>query len=194
MHDIEPYHHWRTHYVASEDKQSPFYGRTYDEFSYSKKVYNYFIHPQWDEFGSSTLYLKILFIDYEEHYAIIELIGEWNDCLYNDIMYLKRHLVDKILPHGINNFVLMCDNVMNFHASDDSYYEEWYDDIKDNHGHIIFVNTHDHVLEELEKLRLQYYVHFGEQLNDLNWRKKRPKQVLQELLQIINSTQKLLVN
>ena len=194
MHDIEPYHHWRAHYVAAEDKQSPFFGVTYDEFSFSKKVYNYFIHPQWDDFGSATLYIKVLFVEYDEGYAILELIGEWNDCLYNDIMYLKRYVIDKMIPLGIHNFVLMCDNVLNFHASDDAYYEEWYDDIKDEQGHVIFVNTHDHVLDEIEALRLQYYIHFGEHLNEINWRKKRPKQVLKEVLQIINNKQKLLIN
>jgi len=57
MHDIEPYYKWREYYVASEDEQSPFYGRTYDEFKFTKKIYNYFIHPQWDYIGSQTLYI-----------------------------------------------------------------------------------------------------------------------------------------
>ncbi len=43
--------------------------------------------------GSETLYLKILFVDYDERYAIIELIGEWNDAINNDIMLLKRDIV-----------------------------------------------------------------------------------------------------
>ncbi len=36
------------------------------------------------------MYLKVLMADYDEHYAIIELIGEWNDAIENDIMELKR--------------------------------------------------------------------------------------------------------
>ena len=75
MHDIEPFYKWRDKYIASEDKDSPFYGRKYSEFSFTKKIYNYFIHPQWDEFGSPTIYMKILFIDYNESYCFIELIG-----------------------------------------------------------------------------------------------------------------------
>src|SRR5687768_14996387 len=82
MHDIEPYFQWIDEYIASEDNRSPLYGRVYDEFFYTNTIYNYYIHPQWDEFGSPTLYLKILFVDYDLHYAIIELIGEWNDCIY----------------------------------------------------------------------------------------------------------------
>ena len=100
MHDIEPYYKWRERYIAAEDDQSPFFGQQYDEFQYSNKIYNYFIHPQWDEFGSATLYAKVLMADYDEHYAIIEFIGEWNDCLTNDIMHLKRNVIDAMIRQG----------------------------------------------------------------------------------------------
>ncbi|MEZ5031239.1 MAG: hypothetical protein R2787_07550 [Saprospiraceae bacterium] len=66
MHDIEPHFLWRDLYVASEDRHSPFFRRQYDEFHFTQKVYNYYIHPQWDNLGSTTLYGKALFVDYEE--------------------------------------------------------------------------------------------------------------------------------
>ena len=34
--------------------------------------------------------MKILFADYEQNFAIIELIGEWNDAIENDIMTLEE--------------------------------------------------------------------------------------------------------
>ena len=46
MHTIEPYYNWRDYYIASEDENSPFFNNNYDEFKFSQKVYNYFIHPQ----------------------------------------------------------------------------------------------------------------------------------------------------
>ena len=46
MQDIEPYFRWREKYVAAKDPRSPFFGKVYDEFKYTKKVYNYYIHPQ----------------------------------------------------------------------------------------------------------------------------------------------------
>ena len=192
MHDIEPYFKWRQYYISSEDKVSPLYGREYSEFMFTNKVYNYFIHPQWDSIGSATLYLKVLYVDYDEQYAMIELIGEWNDCLNNDIMFLKRHLADHMISEGINKFMLFCDNVLNFHASDDSYYEEWWDDIKEEGGWICIINTLDHVLDEMERVRLQYYSNIGENFNDLNWRKGNPKMVFNEVRQILeNSTKQL---
>lgn len=48
-------------------------------------------------FGSETLYAKILYSDYIRHYALIELVGEWNDCIGNDIMFLKRDVVDHLI-------------------------------------------------------------------------------------------------
>jgi len=105
MHEIEPYYNWRDRYIASEDERSPFYGRIYNEFVFTQKIYNYFIHPQWDEFGSQTLYLKILFADYDLGFAIIEMLGEWNDCLQNDVMYLKRDVVDELAKQGINKYI-----------------------------------------------------------------------------------------
>ncbi len=174
MHDIEPYFRWRTDYVASEDERSPFYGREYDEFTFSQKIYNYFIHPQWDAFGSYTLYLKILFVDYDEQYAIIELLGEWNDCLHNDIKFLKRQIADALIQEGICKFILLTENVLNFHAGDDCYYEEWWDDVKEEGGWVAVLNARAHVIDEMQLAHLQYYVHFGNPFNNIVWQPLKP--------------------
>lgn len=192
MHDIEPYHKWRQYYISSEDEQSQFYGQSYSEFTFTKKIYNFFIHPQWDSIGSPTLYVKNLFTDYEEGIAFIELIGEWNDCLHNDVMFIKRELVDNLIPRGIHKYVMLCDNVLEFHGGDDSYYEEWWDDVKDEDGWIVFLNLREHILAEMESLRLQHYVHIGHYLSDINWRKAHPKIPIQEIETILRSSQKQL--
>jgi hypothetical protein len=191
MHDIEPYFRWRDRYNATEDEKSPFYGRQHDEFNYTHKVYNYFIHPQWEFFGSSTLYLKALFVDYEEGFAILEFIGEWNDTLHNDIMELKRNVIDSMTKAYISKFIIIVENVYNFHGSDDSYYEEWWDDIKDEGGWICFLNPLQHVIEEMENTRLQYYVNFGPDYVLENWRILKPELVLKavELLRIESDNQ-----
>jgi len=177
MHDIEPFYNWRHLYIASEDERSPFYGRVYSEFFFSSSIYNYFIHPQWDEFGSATLYLKILYVDYREHYCILELLGEWNDCLYNDIMFLKRNIVEAMEEEGINKFILIGENVLNFHPDDDSYYQEWFDELGE--GWIACINFRDHVIRELEGASLDYYMAMGGKLNDLPWRSAEPKKLFQ---------------
>ena len=178
MHDIEPYYKWRQYYVASEDANCPFYGKVNNEFQFTNKVYNYFVHPQWDEFGSSTLYMKLLFVDYDDGIAMIELIGEWNDCLHNDIMYIKRKIVDELQRNDITKFIIFCDNVLNFHGDDNSYYEEWYEDTSDEGGWVAFVNLQEHVLREMESHQIQYYMNFGNHLNDVQWRQKTPQMTI----------------
>ena len=184
MHDIEPFFNWRHIYVAEEDPKSPFFGRVYSEFEFSQTVYNYYIHPQWDDMGSETLYLKILFVDYDERYAIIELIGEWNDAINNDIMLLKRDIADELMFHNINKYILIGENVLNFHSSDDSYYEEWFEDIED--GWIACINFRDHLLKEFKQAGLDYYLISGGELNDFEWRKFSPGQVFGNVSKIIS--------
>jgi hypothetical protein len=175
MHDIEPYYNWRDYYIAAEDKLSPFYGRRYSEFHFTHQIYNYYIHPQWDFFGSSTLYCKILFADYEQQFAVIELMGEWNDAVHNDIMELKRSVIDPLIHKGITKYVLIGENVLNFHASDELYYEEWFDDIKDDDGWIVALNFREHVIDEMRKTRIHYYLSLGDSFSNLLWRKVKPQ-------------------
>ncbi len=176
MHEIEPYYNWRNLYVASEDKRSPFYGRSYSEFEFTHAIYNYLIHPQWDEIGSPTLFIKILYTDYDDGYAIIEMMGEWNDCLHNDIMYLKRNIIEPLIEEGINKFILLGENVLNFHHSDDCYYQEWFDEVEE--GWIVGINFRDFVIREFESANIDYYIAFGKHFDDLNWRKYSPQQLV----------------
>lgn len=184
MHEIEPYFNWRIHYTAEEDERSPFYGREYSEFEFTNTIYNYLIHPQWDDFGSNTLYMKILFADYDEGYCIIELIGEWNDLLYNDIMFLKRDIADTLMYEGINKFIIIGENVLNYHGDDDSYYEEWFEEVGD--GWIAFLNFRDHVREEMKRARIDWYVVSGGDLQEINWRTQQPAQLYQKIKDIVS--------
>ena len=83
--------------------------------------------------------------------------------------------------------------MLNYHGDDDSYYEEWYDDVKDENGWICLVNTFDHVLDEMKKFRLHYYLNFGPEYNDINWRVKKPAYIVDEIENIMNNRQKSLL-
>lgn len=179
MHTIEPHYNWRHLYIASDDERSPFYNREYSEFEFTHSIYDYFIHPQWDEIGSATLYIKILFVNYDMGFCIIEMIGEWNDCLYNDIMFLKRNIADVLIEKGIKKFILIGENVMNFHASDDDYYQEWFEDIED--GWIACINFREHVVEEFMRSHIDYYLALGGALNNVIWRSNTPSLVFEKV-------------
>lgn len=171
MHDIEPFYNWRHIYVSEEDQLSPFFGRTYSEFEFSQTVYNYYIHPQWDDFGSRTLYLKVLLADYEERYAVIELIGEWNDAVENDIMELKREVLEKFMYEGINKIVLIAENVLNFHSGEKDYYDELAEEIADARGWIVCLNMPEQTQYDFRKAKLDRVI----ELIDLeNWRTYKP--------------------
>ncbi len=142
------------------------------------------LHPQWDNIGSETLYIKILYVDYQERYAVIEMIGEWNDAISNDIMTLKREIIDELNYAGINKYILIGENVLNFHASDDCYYEEWFEDNED--GWIAFVNFRDHVLKEFEDHNIDYYYVSGGELNDFTWHRFSPGQLFGNISKIIS--------
>ncbi len=172
MHNLEPYYNWYQFYDSSEDENSPFYGKEYNYDLYTNAIYNYYIAPGWDYIGSETLYIKILFADYELNYVVIEMIGEWNDAISNDIMHLKRNIIDHFVDMGINKFILLGENVLNFHGSDDCYYEEWFEDVED--GWIAGVNFRDFVEYEWKQYDIDSYINFGGNLQIGNWRTMEP--------------------
>jgi len=184
MHTILPYEGWLSFYDPSEDERSPFYGKQYDFSRYEQTIYNYYIDPAWDFFGSETLYMKLLYCNYHEQLAIIELMGEWNDALHNDIMHLKRNIIDHLLRQGIRFFILIGENVLNFHGSDDAYYEEWFDDLEE--GWVCALNFRLHVYQEWEKYGIDYYIHYGQSLTLAQWRTLEPLQLFEVVKEILS--------
>src|SRR6185312_13822744 len=149
MHEIEPFYNWRHIYVSEEDERSPFYGRVYSEFEFSQTIYNYYIHPQWDDFGSRTLYLKVLLADYDERYVVI----------------------DKFFEFGITKFILIAENVLNFHSGDKDYYEEWFEEVTDADGWIVCLNMPEQTQYDFRKAKLNRWI----ELVELgNWRTYKP--------------------
>ncbi|MGD1844502.1 MAG: hypothetical protein ACFB10_03830 [Salibacteraceae bacterium] len=183
MHQLEPYFNWRNLYTAEEDELSPFFGREYSEFEFTDRIYDHYIHPQWDNIDSPTLFMKVLFADYDDGYAVLEFIGEWNDCLYNDIMMLKRNVVDMMLESGIYKYILIGENVLNFHPSDDSYYEEWFEEVED--GWIALLNFRDHVMEDFQRENIDQYFVMGGKLNEVGWRTFQPRQLFEKIEHLV---------
>jgi len=184
MHEIEPFYNWRHLYIGEEDPRSPFFGREYSEFTFSQAVYNYYIHPQWDEFGSNTLYMKVIFADYDEGFVIIELIGEWNDAVSDDIMTMKRDVIDKFEHEGIYKYILIAENVLNFHSGDIDYYEEWFEEVSDNEGWVVILNMPEQSQYDFRKARITRYVELMERPN---WRTFQPDYLFSLIDQEINN-------
>lgn len=178
MHDIEPFLGWEKHYRPNDDERSPFFEAEYNIMAYENQIYGYYIHPFWDYIESETLYLKVLWADYDQGYVVMELLGEWNDTLHNDIMFLKRNVVDPMVAEGLKKFILIGEQVLNFHGSvDDDYYAEWFEDVED--GWIAALNFRDHVLQEWERYHLDNYINYGGTLEIDNWRTMTPMRLCQ---------------
>lgn len=175
MHEIEPYDNWQKYYRTEKDVRSPFFGRDYGIY-YVNDVYGYLIDPRWDEFGSETFYCKILYTDYATQAVVIELFGEWNDTLHNDIMHFKRNVIDILTKNGIQKFILISENILQFHGGDTDYYEEWFEDAED--GFIALINARDFVVDEMKKYRLDYYLNMGGTLQLDNWRTVKPQKLV----------------
>ncbi len=184
MHEIEPFYNWRDQYTAENDSMSPFFERTYNEFAYDKKIYNYYIHPQWDSIESEGLYVKILFVDYDLSYAIIELFGEWNDAIDNDIMLLQQEVIQPLLSNGIAKYVLIGENILNFHGSDDTYYQEWADQVEDDYGWIIGLNFREHVIDEMSQYNIPQFIQLRAPFNQVKWRPYKPEILYHTLEQL----------
>jgi hypothetical protein len=106
---------------------------------------------------------------------VLEFIGEWNDAIHNDIMFLKNEVVNILIQEGIKDFVLILENVLNFHASDTEYYEEWKEEID---GDIYIINALDHVLEEAKSIRLNHIILMDDEFNEVDWRTLKPDLML----------------
>lgn len=178
MHELEPFYNWQHIYISEEDERSPFYGVEHSQFEYTDTVYNFYIHPQWNYFGSRTLYLKVLIADYEEKYAVMELIGEWNDAVENDIMTLKREVLENFMDEGITKFILIAENVLNYHSGDRDYYEELYEELTEENGWVVCLNMPEQTQYDFRRAKLHQLV---ELMEIDNWRVHKPYHLFKKI-------------
>jgi hypothetical protein len=115
--------------------------------------------------------VKVLLADYEEQFVILELLGEWNDAIENDIMTFKRDVIDQFEMQGIHKFILIAENVLNFHSGDKDYYQEWFEEVTDEKGWIVCLNMPEATQYDFRKAKINYYV---ELMEISNWRTYRP--------------------
>ena len=187
MHTIEPFYNWLDKYTAEADKYSPFYGNEYNELAYHTTIYNYYIHPQWDSIESEDLYVKLLFTEYFENYAIIELFGVWNDAIENDVELLLNQLIYPLMKEGINKFILIGEHVLNFHGEMDDYYAEWFETVNEADGWIVGVNFREHVIDEMERYGVTNYITTHYPFNSVKWRSYQPEEVYMNIDKCLNN-------
>lgn len=172
LHDIEPFYGWLAYYHHEEDKRSPFHDVQHNQFYYDRSINRIPAHPLWDQVGSESLLVKILYADYHEGYAVIELFGEWNDLFENDYKLLAENCLTYLIDEGINRFILVCENVFNIYLESDDYYEALQEELGD--GWICLLRPRERVYEEMEEYQIAPYFFHSPVLDDLNWRTIKP--------------------
>jgi hypothetical protein len=100
-------------------------------------------------------------------------------------MLLKRQVIDHLLAVGIKHFILIGENVFNFHGSyEDDYYAEWFEEVED--GWIVGLHFAVFVEQEWAKYHVDYYINFGGNLRIPNWRTLKPEMIFAYLQHVMS--------
>jgi hypothetical protein len=96
-------------------------------------------------------------------------------------MFLKREVIELMMQEGVSKFILIGENILNFHFSDDSYYDEWFDEVSENDGWIALMNAREHVLADMGDASIDRYFVSGGKLNEVKWRTMNPDQLFESV-------------
>lgn len=169
---IEPFSGWLHIYDPAQDRRSPFYGVEHNQFFFDRYIYTYQAHPLWEYIESESLLVKLLYVNYRRGFAVIELLGEWNDLFQNDFKLLCEHCLYPLMKKGVNRFALITENVFQLYLQSDEYYRDLQDRLED--GWVALVNARPNVVDELRRLDLLDCFHLLTDSREVRWRKQKP--------------------
>jgi MFS superfamily sulfate permease-like transporter len=93
-------------------------------------------------------------------------------------MTLKRDVIDDMFLEHITKFILITENVLNFHSGDKDYYEEWFEEVTDEGGWIVALNMPDQTQYDFKRKKLNYFI---ELMNIPNWRVYKPQHLFDKI-------------
>ena len=106
------------------------------------------------------------------------MIGEWNDAVENDIMTMKRNVLEAFMDQGIHKIILIAENVLNFHSSDKEYYEELYEELSDSAGWIVCLNMPQQTQYDFRRAKLNQFI---ELMEIETWRVYKPYHLFKKI-------------
>jgi hypothetical protein len=80
--------------------------------------------------------------------------------------------------YGIFKFILIAENVLNFHSSDDSYYEDWREQLEDVGGWVVILDMPTQSQYDFVQARLNNYVAL---MDFPQWRTLKPEIVFEQI-------------
>ena len=88
-----------------------------------------------------------------------------------EIVELKREVLEKFMEEGIYKFILIVENVLNFHSDGKDYYEELHEEVTDENGWVVCLNMPEQTQYDFKQAHLNQFI----ELMELdNWRIYRP--------------------
>jgi hypothetical protein len=93
-------------------------------------------------------------------------------------MTLRRDVTDLLYKKGITHFILIAENVLNFHSSDDSYYEDWGEQVSDSGGWVVILDMPGQSQYDFVNARLNNYI---ELIDFPQWRTLKPELVFEQI-------------
>ena len=93
-------------------------------------------------------------------------------------MELKREVMDLLYNSGIYKYILITENVLNFHSSDKEYYQEWYEELSEQDGWVIALNMPEATQQDFKKKKLNYYI---ELMEITEWRAYKPYHLFKKI-------------
>ena len=97
-------------------------------------------------------------------------------------MTLKRDVIDHLIAHNIYKFILVGENILNFHSSDDCYYEEWSEDLEERGGWVCMIGLPEQSRYDFTRAGINRYVHL---LDIPDWRPFTPGNLYQKVDNLI---------
>jgi len=96
-------------------------------------------------------------------------------------MELKREVADVFMQSGIYKFILIAENVLNFHSSDKEYYEEWYEEVTEENGWVVILNMPEQTQYDFKRAKLNRFL---ELMEIDNWRTYKPFHLFKKIDEI----------
>jgi hypothetical protein len=93
-------------------------------------------------------------------------------------MELKREIIDRLSKLKITKYILITENVLNFHSSDKEYYQEWFEEVTEENGWIVSLNMPEATQQDFRKKKLHYYI---ELMEIADWRIYKPYHLFRKI-------------
>jgi hypothetical protein len=112
------------------------------------------------------------------------MIGEWNDAIENDIMALKRDIIDVMMSNGINKFILIAEMCSIFTVATKTITRNGYEENEESGGWVVVLNMSEAAQYDFQRRQLNRFI---ELINLPDWRIYKPYHLFKKIESTLNN-------